>query len=150
MAMLVDGLYSYTYNGQVVKTVELVGEVGYMAAPGEDHNMEESGKMMFKSGQFEDVDKRGLEITGVEVYNVEIVYVVDGRVTHGVVREDGKKITMMNGNIMEHMEEEAVKKLRERDPADNPPNSYVPTPDKVGPIVWDPLLLDCCKRKKAL
>ena len=134
--MLLDGLYSYTYNGHVVRTVYVVGEVGYMAAPGEDHHMEEREKMVFRSGQFEDVDKRGLEITGEEFYNVEIMYVVDGRVTHGVVTEDGKKVTMMNGNIMDHMDEEAVKKLRERDPAEDPPNSYVPTPDKVGPIVW--------------
>ena len=134
--MIVDGLYSYTYNEQVVKTVDVVGEVGYMTAPGEDHNQEERGKMSFKSGQFLDVDKRGLEITGEEFYNVEIVYVFDGRVTHGVVSEDGRKITMMNGNIMDHMDEEAVKKLRERDPAENPPNSYNPSPDKVGPILW--------------
>ena len=49
-----NGLYSYTYNGQVVKTVDILGEVGYMAAPGEDHNQEERGKMSFKSGQFSD------------------------------------------------------------------------------------------------
>ena len=45
--MIVDGLYSYTHNGQVVKTVDVMGELGYMAGPGEDHNQEERGKNEF-------------------------------------------------------------------------------------------------------
>ena len=81
-----NGLYSYSYNGQVVKTVDILGEVGYMAAPGEGHNQEERGKMSFKSGQFSDVDTRGLEIIGEDFYNVEIVYVVDkGLFTYYVI-----------------------------------------------------------------
>ena len=72
-----NGLYSYSYNGQVVKTVDILDDVGFMAAPGEDNNQEERGKMSFRSGQFSDVDTRGLEITGEDFYNVEIVYVIE-------------------------------------------------------------------------
>ena len=94
-------------------------------------------KMRLKSGQFTNPYKRGLDATGKEHYNVEIYFVYHDKSIHGVVSEDGKKITMMNGNIFEFMDEEAKKKMKgEQDPAENPPNSYNPQPEKMGKILW--------------
>jgi hypothetical protein len=51
--------------------------------------------------------KRGLEANGKEHYNVEIYHVYHDKRSHGVVSEDGKKITLMDGNNFEFMDEEA-------------------------------------------
>lgn len=133
----VDGFYTYTMGGQVVKTATIKGEEGLMTTPGVEDVENESGKMKLKSGQFTNVDKRGLDATGKEHYNIEIYFVYHDKSIHGVVREDGKKITMMDGNIFEFMDEEAKKKMKdEQDPAENPPNSYNPQPEKMGKILW--------------
>eukprot|EP00091_Calanus_sinicus_P019412 TRINITY_DN4873_c0_g1_i1.p1 TRINITY_DN4873_c0_g1~~TRINITY_DN4873_c0_g1_i1.p1 ORF type:complete len:318 (-),score=83.98 TRINITY_DN4873_c0_g1_i1:72-1025(-) len=108
-----------------------------MTTPGVEDVENEAGKMKLKSGQFTNVDKRGLDATGQGHYNVEIHYVYHDIRSHGVVSEGGKRITMMNGSIFEFMDEEAQKKMKDdQDPADNPPNSYNPQPDKMGKILW--------------
>jgi len=133
----VDGLYGMAVGGQVIKTVNIKGEMGEMSTPGNDDQGNEMGKMRLSSGSFTNPDKRGLDMTGKEEYNVEIVYVFHNYTVHGVVSQDGTKITMMNGQVMELMNEEAIKKLEEeKDPAENPPNTYDPKPEQMGGILW--------------
>ena len=118
-------------------TVDVKGEFGQgsMVGVDEDEDTKKQGKMEFKHGVFSNPDKRGLEATGKENYDVEVYYVHHDWRNHGVVSEDGKKITMMDGNIMEWMDEEAKKNLIvEQDPADDPPNNYNKT--TMGKILW--------------
>jgi len=119
----------------VVTTVDIKGEVAEFASMfGEN----KPTKVELRYGNFTNSDKRGLIVTGKEEYNIEY-NAADGKndfTTHGVVSEDGKKLTMMNGHILELMDEEAIKKMEERDPADNPPNTYEPQPENVGKIIW--------------
>jgi hypothetical protein len=117
----VDGFYSLTMGGQVIKTATIKAEEGLMTTSGVEDVENKSGKMKIKSGQFTNVDKRGLDATGKEHYNVEIYFVYHDKSSHG---EDGKKITIMDGNIFEFMDEEAKKKMKDnQDPAENPPNT---------------------------
>ena len=133
----VDGLYSFNVGGRCVRTADIKGEQGLMSMHGIEEEENERRKMKLKSGQFTNPDKRGLDATGKEHYNIEIYFVYHDKSIHGVVREDGKKITMMDGNIFEFMDEEAKKKMKdEQDPAENPPNSYNPQPEKMGKILW--------------
>ena len=126
----VDGLYSLSEDGQVIGTVNIKGEMGEMSTLG-------MGKMKLSSGSFTNSDKRGLDLTGKEEYNVEIVYVFHNHAVHGVVSQDGTKITMMDGSILEKMNEEEIKKLEEeKDPAENPSNTYNPKPEQIGEILW--------------
>ena len=135
--MWVDGLYSLTEEGQLRWTVAIRGEDGMKTTPGNEDQLSERGKMRLKLGSFTNPDKRGLELTGKHEYNVEILYVSYYFTAHGIVSEDGKKITLMNGSIMELLDEEAKKRLKdEQEPAESPPNTYTPQPDKIGKILW--------------
>lgn len=118
-------------------TVDVKGEKGQgsMVGVDEDEDTKKQGRMELKHGVFSNPDKRGLEATGKENYDVEVYYMHHDWRNHGVVSEDGKKITMMDGNIMEWMDEEAKKNLIvEQDPADDPPNTYKKT--AMGKILW--------------
>jgi len=134
-----DGLYSYSMDGQMVTTFNITGEVGEFKSMFED----QESKMMaqLKSGRFTDSDTRGLTLTGQEEYNFQLLREIgEGPekqvyTLHGVVSEDGKKITMCNGHIIELMDEESVNKMKdEKDPADNPSNTYTVKP--MGKIIW--------------
>jgi len=132
-----DGLYSYNRQDQVIGSANIKGEVGWSsyAEPGNEEEDNEKRKMLLKSGVFTNNDRRGLDATGEENYNVEIFSVDRNMTSHGVVSADGRKITMMNGYIYEYMDEEAIKQMKaNRDPADNPPNNYEPRPK--GQILW--------------
>ena len=133
--MLVDGLYSYSSSqGQIIGSVTIRGEVGWFsfAEPGTEEPEDDKRRRSLKFGVFTNSDKRGLDATGAESYNIEIESSLP---KHGVVSSDGKKITMTNGNIYEFMDEEAIKKMKaNKDPAENMPNNYEPQPR--GPIVW--------------
>merc|ERR1719158_1835213 len=118
-------------------TVDIQGESGQgvMVGVEEDEETKKKGRMEFKYGVFSAADRRGLESTGKENYDVEIYYVHHDWRTYGVLSEDGKKITMMDGNVMELMDEEAKKNLIvEQDPADDPPNTYEKS--EMGKIIW--------------
>jgi len=118
-------------------TVDIQGESAHAAMPGaeEDEDTKKQGKVELKYGAFSNSDKRGLDATGKDIYDVELYYVYHDRKTHGVVSEDGKKITMMDGNTLEFMDEEARKNLIvEKDPAEDPPNTYEARP--MGKILW--------------
>jgi len=135
--MLVEGLYSIIEGGQVKWTVYVRECEGMRTTPGKEDEESERGRMIIKYGSFTNPDKRGLELTGAEEYNVEILYVTYDFTTHGVVGEDGTKVTMMDGSSMELMSEEARKKLKEdQDPADNPSHTYSPQPGNLGEIIW--------------
>jgi len=132
-----DGLYSWSMGGKVIMTVDIQGESGQgvMVGVEEDEETKKKGRMEFKYGVFSAADRRGLESTGKENYDVEIYYVYHDWRTYGVLSEDGKKITMMDGNVMELMDEEAKKNLIiEQDPADDPPNTYKKS--EMGKILW--------------
>jgi len=132
-----DGLYSFSMGGKVVMLVDIQGESGQGSVPGKDEDEQEKAQMKIKvkSGIFSNPDKRGLDATGKENYDVEIYYVHHDLSTHGVLSEDKKKITMMDGNILELMDEEAKKNMKvEQDPAENPPNNY--SPKAMGKILW--------------
>ena len=79
-------MYSYTKDGQVIRTVEIKELVGQMANPGDIIEESENGRMQLKSGLF-----MNAEATGKEEYNVQIHYVHHKVKIHGVVSEDGKK-----------------------------------------------------------
>jgi len=118
-------------------SVEIQGDLGQVSIPGkeEDEEEKEKGKMKLKSGIFSNPDKRGLNATGKENYDVEVYYVHHDIRNHGVLSEAGTKITMMDGNILELMDEEAKKNMKvEQDPAENPPNTYKVEP--MGKILW--------------
>jgi len=132
----VDGLYTYSKEAQVIMTVEIKGEAGRMIGTGFDEESERA-QMELKPGLFTNVDDRGLKTTGKESYNVEIYFAHRKKHAHGVLSEDGKKITMMNGDVMDFMDEEAKKSMKEnQDPAENPPNTYTPKPGQMGSILW--------------
>ena len=108
--MLVDGLYSYSNSqGQIIGSLTIKGEVGWFsfAEPGTEEPEDNKRKRSLKFGVFTNSDRRGLDATGAESYNIEIE---SSEPKHGVVNSDGKKITMINGNIYEFMDEEAIKK----------------------------------------
>jgi len=111
--------------------VDIKGGVGEFASMfGED----DPTQVQLKYGHFTNSDKRGLKLTGKEEYNFEMTWF---STIHGVVCEDGTKITMMNGNVLELMDEETIKKMKEeKDPADNPSNTYKPQPENLGKIIW--------------
>jgi len=132
-----DGLYSYTVDGKVVITVNIKGEVGEFAPIVANT---EGTHVQLMCGQFTNADKRGLTLTGKEEYNFQMIRIDDGKnekPSHGVVNEDGTMITMMNGHIVELMDEETIKRMEEeKDPADNPSNNYTPQPENMGKFLW--------------
>jgi len=135
--MWVDGVYSYSRQGQIIGCLTIKGDVGWFsfAEPGSEEPEDEKKKRFLKSGVFTSSDRRGLDATGADTYNIEIESDDNDTRSHGVVSSDGKKITMMNGYIYEFMDEEAIKQLKaNKDPAENIPNNYKPQPR--GPIVW--------------
>jgi len=132
----VDGLYSHSKEGRVIWTVDIKGGEGYMTAPGQEEEEEGRMALRLKSGVFTNTDRRGLELTGQDHYDIEIYDVLRERDSHGVVSEGGRKITLMNGDILELLDKEGIEKLKTRDPADDPPNNYTPQPDNMGPIFW--------------
>ena len=132
----VDGLYSHSKEGRVIWTVDIKGGEGHMTAPGQEEEQEGRMALRLRSGVFPNADRRGLEGTAQDYYDVEIYDVLRERESHGVVSEGGKKITLMNGDLLELLDDEGIEKLKSRDPADNPPNNYTPQPDKMGPIFW--------------
>jgi len=118
-------------------TVDIQGDSGLGAMVGaeEDEETKKRGRMELKTGVFSNPDRRGLESTGKDNYDVEIYHVHHNVRTYGVLTEDGKKITMMDGNVMELMDDEAKKNLIvEQDPADDPPNTYKKS--EMGKIIW--------------
>ena len=132
-----DGLYSITEGGQLKWTVDINGENGMRTTPGNERQGSERGRVVLSKGSFDNPDKRGLTLTGKDEYNVEIVYVSFNLTLHGVVSDDGTKITMMDGSVIELMDEEEKKKLKDyQDPAENPSNTYTPQPAKVGKLIW--------------
>ena len=132
-----DGLYSITEGGQLKWTVDIKGQDGMRTTPGNEDQVSERGRMVLKQGSFDNPDKRGLALTGQEEYNVEILYVFYNFIVVGVVNDVGTKITMMSGSVMELLDDEGKKKLKDdQDPADNPSNTYTPQPEKVGEIIW--------------
>jgi len=101
------------------------------------------GKLSFKvlatTGLFYHVDKRGLDITKAEFYNVQIE--IEGKSQEqdsldcAVISKDGKKWTFMNGNEWQWMDEESFQQLlSETDLVENMPNDYKPRP--MGKLVW--------------
>jgi len=138
-AAWVDGLYCLSKAGQIIGSVTIKGGEGYSsyAEPGNDEEESEKRKSTLKSGVFSNPDRRGLDATGAEHYNIEFYSVDRDMKSYGVVSEDGKKITRMNGDILEFLDEEAIKQMKaNRDPAENPPNTYKPQPEYLGPIIW--------------
>ena len=102
-------------------------------------------KFKLESGTYHHPDKRGLEITGSQHYNVELVAVITDQSlpislepkSFGIVSEDGSKIINMNGTTSEWIDEESFQHFKtETDPADNLPNNYTPKPNHPERIVW--------------
>ena len=125
-----DGVYCLSKDGQIFTTVKIAGNSGFLKMPAEETTT-------LSYGSFSNPDKRGLEMTGEKKYNVKWYFPNLDRTSHGVLSSDGRKITLMDGKVLEFMDEEAQKKmLEEVDPADNPPNKYIPTSAKKGKILW--------------
>merc|ERR1712142_1280287 len=133
------GLYSIKEGGQLKWTVNVSRSSGggMRTSPGKEEEESERGRMVFRYGGFTNPDKRGLDLTSSEEYNIEILYVTYDYTAHGIVSDDGTKVTMMDGSVMELMDDEARKKLKEdQDPADNPSNNYTSKPNEMGKIFW--------------
>ena len=119
-----EGFFKFTINGHVVKTLVIDGDEGK-----EDNDVV---WIKLKSRKFEDPVK-----IGNDVCNVEIFYALANTTGYGVVTEDGEKIMLDNGGVLDWMDEEAMNKIiNDKDPAENPPNNYDPKPDQVGKILW--------------
>jgi len=88
-------------------------------------------------GEFENPDKRGLDATGAEIYNVKIHSEEHDETFHLVIGEGGDKFTSADGNIMEWVSNEYMEEVKNaHDPADNPQHNYKLQPDFQGRLIW--------------
>jgi len=128
-----DGHYKLLWGG---KEMHFFATVSANQCKVSDLNGTYSNEYEISQGEFKHPDKRGLEITKENHYNVQRIHSTIKDVTDcAVVSKDGKTWTFMNGNQLIWMDEEAFQQVKNNtDPADNMPNDYESRP--LGRIVW--------------
>jgi len=130
---LQDGRYMIIWEG---KELGFVVTIDGSDAQFSDLNGSFSSKLEINYGVFDHPDKRGLEVTGAREYNLQSRGSTKKDILDcGVVSEDGKSMTMMNGCVWLWLDEEAFQqKKNNTDPVDNMPNDYECKPP--GKLVW--------------
>ena len=122
---------SYKATGCFYDSIQVTGDTGYAMGT----------VIQFKHGEFGEADPIIVEQTGQGIYNVEIKYFLgEDIVEHGVVSEDGLKITLkafMGIGVLEWMnEEEAAAFEAAKDPIEAPSHPYKEQPDNLGKFIW--------------
>jgi len=96
----------------------------------------------FKYGHFGEADQTISDLTGINIYNVEVVFTVNNEdhSTQGVVADNGKKLFMKTPTetrkLVKITEEEAEEVLEDGDPMEAPLTPYKLQPENQGRLLW--------------
>lgn len=96
----------------------------------------------FKYGQFGEADQIISDLTGINTYNVEVVFTVNNEdhKTPGVVSDNGQRLFMKTPTetlkLVKITEEEAKEVLEDGDPMEAPTTPYKLQPDNQGRLLW--------------
>ena len=120
--MWADGAWKFSINGHVVKTILVEGE----------EFSEEDGTTWARMKYGEFPDKVGNKSCNLEIYKE---FTKD--TGYGVVFENGRKILLDNGGVLDWMTEEERNSMEnEKDPVSDIPNDYEKNPGQDGKILW--------------
>ena len=96
----------------------------------------------FKYGHFGEAEQVISNLTGIDNYNVEVVFTINNedRKISGIVADKGEKLFMKTPRGIRKLEkiteEEAKEVLEDGDPIEAPPTPYKLQPENQGRLLW--------------